>query len=94
MHFRIADHLELLTALIGVLSIELPHKILPLPLDFSFTERIIVAGPVKVDNIPLAWILENRPIRTNGFSFDCRKPEMAILARGVRDFRNDAFRRL
>ena len=54
MHFRIADHLELLTALIGVLSIELPHKILPLPLDFSFTERIIVAGPVKVDNIPLA----------------------------------------
>ena len=64
MHFRIADHLaysrltvfsfELLIALIGILSIEFSQEILPLSLDFRFTERIIVAGPVKVDNIPLA----------------------------------------
>lgn len=85
--------LDLRTALIAILSIEFPLDIPLLPLDFRFTERIIVARPVEVDNIPLASILENRSIRTKGFFSDCRKPEMAKLARGVRDFRNDAFRR-
>ena len=49
-------------SLVAKLSMLFSLNIPFLPLDFLFTNRVMIARPVKVDNIALAWILKLRSI--------------------------------
>ena len=47
-------------SLVAKLTVIFSLDISFLPLNFVFPERVIVARPIKIDNIVLAWIFENR----------------------------------
>jgi hypothetical protein len=81
------------TLLIAFEVITIALDISFLALDFFLAKRVIVTGPVEVDDIALARVFQNRSVPTERVLSDTRKFQMAKLPSGVRNFRNDAFSR-
>src|SRR5262245_54106966 len=53
--------------------------------NLSSSQRIVIAWPVKTDNVARAWVLEGRLWPVEGIFLDRRKPKKAIRAGGVGD---------
>jgi hypothetical protein len=71
-----------------VVALPLPILI-PLTPNFIFSQRIIVAGSVEIDDVTVARILENRTIPIKGLFFDCRELQTAEGPGGIGNFGNE-----
>jgi len=48
--------------------------------NFRPSQRIVIAWPVKTDNVATAWVFEDRLLPVEGILLDRRKPKKAIGA--------------
>jgi len=82
--------IELLPQLVAsVLSAQALSILKPLLQNRLFSQGIVVAGSVKVDDIPVTWILKDWTSPVKGLFLDCRKFQMAKAAGRISDFGND-----
>jgi hypothetical protein len=79
--------IELLPQLVAsVLSAHTLSILKPLLQNRLFSQGIVVAGSVKVDDIPVTWILKDWTSPVKGLFLDCRKFQMAKAAGRISDF--------